>query len=409
MKGLVLSFLSILLVCSLGNAKINVVGNIAVSTIEPNLNYVADVPQLTHLNLNYLEVDGKYHLVQPFTQQKSFIDNLNLIQKLQEENHNIKVYLTVGSDVSSFFSLLAANPNHRTAFINSVKNILLLTKVNGINLNWQEIDTKKDRINAVLLLKELHDNLAELGAEQHRQYSISYSVNLDSIQKYPKDWSKILYYADYINLFITNNQLLHQNSIAVDSLLSLDASTNNSIQKVFKILQDNNIINSKVVLFFKLEGVKYANVPSEILQFYANPANILLSYDLAGHDVQRSLISYVKIKDSYLYNNDYTLLPNFNKISLLESSTQHVIIAYIGARFLSHLVPILNDAGIYGIGIDNLDATEEVQIINELSSLQAGLIGDSSAPDNPEKTAYESNLEKALHSFQNKSANSNVK
>ncbi|UQY80816.1 glycoside hydrolase family 18 [Candidatus Hepatincola sp. Av] len=408
MKGLALSFLSFLLLYSLANAKINIVGNIGLSTIDPSIHKVAEVSQLTHLNLNYLEVDSKYHLVQPFVQQKSLVENLNHIQHLQEKNHNIKVYLTVGSDISSFFPLLVDNPNHRVAFINSIKNILLLTKVNGININWQEIDNQKDRINAVLLLKELHDALEDLGEQQHKEYEISYSVNLDSIKKYPKDWSKILYYANYINLFITNNQFLHQNTIAVNSLLSLDSSTDNSMQQVFKLLQNNNIVNSKLVLFFKLEGIKYENVPNEILQFYSNPANILLPYDLAGYDVQRSLIPYTKIKDNYLYNDDYILLSNFNKVSLLESSTQHIIIAYLGERFLSHFVPILNDAGVYGIGINDLEATEEVHLITELSSLQEGLIGGSIAQEVQEKPAYESSLEKALHNFQNKNANSKV-
>lgn len=381
MKRLALSCLSLLLICSLGNAKVNVVGNIALSTIDPSLNHIAGASQLTHLNLNYLEVDSRYHLIQPLTQQASFIDNLSFIQDLQAKNHKLKVYITVGSDVSSFFPLLVDNPNHRTAFIKSVRNILLLTKVDGVNLNWQEINNKKDRINAVLLLKELHDDLERLGQDQHKKYDISYSVTLHSVKKDPKDWSKILYYADYINLFVSNNQLLHENTIAVNSLPSIDSSTDNSLQKVFQLFQDNNIVNSKLVLFLPLEGIRYENVPNEILQFYANPANILLPYDLAGHDIQKSLISYAQIKENYLYNNDFTLLPNFNKVSLLESETQHILIAYIGARFLSHFIPMLDDTGAYGVGIDNLDTTEGNQMVTELSSLQAGLIGAGNPKD----------------------------
>jgi len=126
---------------------------------------------------------------------------ISKVVALKSINPNLKVCLMIGGwgGHADGFSMMARDPKKRTAFCQSVKDLLEKNKMDGVDIDWeyptQSADNEtgcdpNDTYNFNLVLKELRETL---GQDKIISFASSSSA------KYV-DWPNAMKYLDYVNV-----------------------------------------------------------------------------------------------------------------------------------------------------------------------------------------------------------------
>ena len=157
-----------------------------------------DVSLLTHINYAH----GRFH--NPSTGDGGIDvtspEKLKKIVALKSQNPNLKVMLMIGGwgEKADGFSMMARSATKRTAFCQSVKQIIETYKLDGVDIDW-EYPTypaegngadPSDTQNFNLVLKELRQTIGS-------SKIISYASSANA--KYV-DWKTAIQYIDYVNV-----------------------------------------------------------------------------------------------------------------------------------------------------------------------------------------------------------------
>ncbi len=160
---------------------------------------------LTHINYAFANIkDGKM-----VTGYENDDRNLEILDRLRQKNRGLKIIISVGGWLwSGGFSDMALTRESRQTFIKSALDFLSKYNLDGIDIDWEypglpgngNPHRPEDKQNFTLLLRELREQLDQLGQKNNKTYilTIAAGANADYLQHIETD--KLLQYLDYINL-----------------------------------------------------------------------------------------------------------------------------------------------------------------------------------------------------------------
>lgn len=263
-----------------------------------------DVSKLTHINyaFAYIGQDNKIKLGYPDIDPANF----SKLNKLKEQNKNLKILVSVGGwSWSGQFSNTAASAVARTEFAKSCVDLLTKYNLDGIDLDWEypvggglATNSKRaeDKQNFTLLLKEIRLKLDEQELKDKKEYlltiaggaSYSYLKNIEP--------AKIKDYVDFVNIMTYDmhgpwdgysdyNSPLYNNTLSSPQYkISIDTSVNAWVESGFP--KDKLVVG--MPFYGYLYKVKTTNNNGLYQKFSEGKA-----------------VSYSSIKSNYLNNKKY--------------------------------------------------------------------------------------------------------
>uniref|UniRef100_A0A8R1HFL0 Chitinase n=1 Tax=Caenorhabditis japonica TaxID=281687 RepID=A0A8R1HFL0_CAEJA len=130
---------------------------------------------------------------------------LDMRTKARNVNSGVYILFAIGGwDNSQYFASVAADPEKRKTFINSIVDFIVQYGIDGVDLDWEYPDMKGgDRNNHVALIRELRERFDRLQIEKQRK--TRYLITLASAAgdwniREGYDLAAILKHADFINV-----------------------------------------------------------------------------------------------------------------------------------------------------------------------------------------------------------------
>ncbi len=214
MKSKIILFISILLLFSCQKKerkKYNVIAYVAgyrdfdFSTI--------DAKRITHINYAFANViDGKVQFDTTNIDNTSLkTTDLDILQKLKEQNPDLKLLVSVGGWTwSGNFSDAALTDESRKKFAESCVSFIKKYHLDGIDIDWEypnqegagNIYRPEDKMNFTLLLKEVRNALNELEkSENHKKHYLQ-TIATGSNKRYidNTELGEAQKYLDFINI-----------------------------------------------------------------------------------------------------------------------------------------------------------------------------------------------------------------
>lgn len=197
--------------------------------------------KLTHINYAFVNVKDNRAFLQ---REATDTVNLNNLNKLKEQNPDLKILISIGGwSWSENFSDAALSDTARKSFATSAVAIIEKYKIDGIDIDWEypgisgeegNVYRNEDKQNFTLMLKELRlqlDNVQKR-TKQKKLLTIAAGGFTDFINHTEMD--KVQQYLDYVNLMtydFYNGRIAghHTNLYASKTVLS-----NGSADKAFK-------------------------------------------------------------------------------------------------------------------------------------------------------------------------------
>jgi hypothetical protein len=150
-------------------------------------------------NMDYSKVtDINYFGIYPKFDGSLITNNINIgqLETIRDDAHasGVNVLVTIGGGgMSSDFPAMTANETARTNFVNNVKNFLIDNNLDGVDINWEPIDTDAKKNNMALLLGDLASALQPQGK------LVTAAVNSERIELLPStidslNWANIMTY-----------------------------------------------------------------------------------------------------------------------------------------------------------------------------------------------------------------------
>jgi chitinase len=159
------------------------------------------VEKLTHIIYSFLRLNGNRLFINP---DRNDDLNLKTLVDLKQKHPNLKVIVAFGGwagceTCSDIFS----SEKNRVAFAKSVKKILEVYDLDGIDLDWEypaiqgEIGhgfKPEDKQNFTALIQELRNQLGE-------KYEISFAAGIsDEFREQSVEWEKVMPIINHVNL-----------------------------------------------------------------------------------------------------------------------------------------------------------------------------------------------------------------
>lgn len=147
----------------------------------------------THLNIGLADVQNNELYLDP-----KLIETLQQVNDLKKKNKNLKILLWVGGEYSPGFAKMVANHANRKMFIQSIKSMLELYRLDGIDLDWEfPSGFNRERQHFSQLLHEIRREYQR----EHRTYLLSVAVAApENLVYFGYDIEEINQYADYVNI-----------------------------------------------------------------------------------------------------------------------------------------------------------------------------------------------------------------
>lgn len=167
-----------------------------------------EVSGLTHINYAFANIGEDLKLTLGYPDID--IKNIQQLKKLREENPQLKLIISVGGwSWSGRFSDVALTESSRNNFADSAVDFILEHGFDGIDIDWEypvsggmasNVKRPQDKRNFTLLMKCLREKLEAQGAEDGKDYILSFAggAGEDYLEKIELD--KLQQYVDYINL-----------------------------------------------------------------------------------------------------------------------------------------------------------------------------------------------------------------
>jgi len=148
-----------------------------------------------------------YFSISPYA--NGYLDTTNVnTSNLQEfvtntRTHGIVPMICVGGwGRSTYFSAMTANPTARANFITNLKNYCLDYNLEGVDLDWEPVESETDRNNYSSLIQELYTEFQPLGLNVTVSvYAFGEEITPETID-----------YVDWLNIMAYNNTPPHHST-----------------------------------------------------------------------------------------------------------------------------------------------------------------------------------------------------
>lgn len=167
-----------------------------------------DASKLTHINYAFANIGSDLKIALGYPD----VDPTNIakLNALKQVNPNLKTLISVGGwDWSGRFSDAALTDASRTTFADSCVAFIVKYGFNGIDVDWEypvsggqstNIGRPEDKTNFTLLMQKLREKLDAQGAIDGKNYILSFTGAAGSWYLNNIEPSKLMQYADYINV-----------------------------------------------------------------------------------------------------------------------------------------------------------------------------------------------------------------
>lgn len=237
--------------------------------------YVKDIPweKVTHVNYAFLKPleNGTVTWADNWADPS----NLEAFKEFKKKYPAVKILVSVGGwTLSKYFSDVAADPEKRGEFAESVLRIIRKYELDGVDIDWEYPGgggmegnhvRADDGKNFVLLLKELRKQLDAAGREDHKHYLLTAAVSPSPEIAGRVDWEKAMKYLDFINVMTYDfagtwiNVTNHNAPLYHNPKSPLPGSVNESITWYLKHVNDP----TKITLGVPFYARSFSNVPPE--------------------------------------------------------------------------------------------------------------------------------------------------
>lgn len=268
----------------------------------------SEVPaqELTHLI--YSQAKPTAHGDCEMAHPNADIPNLLALKALRTRNPQLLALLSVGGwSGSRYFSDVAATPSARRRFSVSCLKIVAKYGLDGLDIDWEypvtggkPTDHKRrgDRVNFVLLLRQLRSDLDAFAPKRHRLLTVASTGYRDHLKDLSLnemadvlDWFNLMGY-DFNEM---QPQLTSHHSglfaWPANPKLNSDAGKYANSDAAVRWYLDHGVPPEKIVLGLPFYGQVWANVPDE---------NNGLFEPYAGRPGEDGTLSYREIEQGYL-------------------------------------------------------------------------------------------------------------
>lgn len=260
---------------------------------------VADIDgsKITHINYAFADIsdDLKIKLGDPYADVERafpgdspsdpYKGNLNQLRKLKQRYPHLKTVLSVGGWTwSQKFSDMTLSEARRTAFAESVVDLLVKYGFDGVDFDWEypvaggmpgNVRRPIDGTNLALLLQRMRQRLDERGAAEGKRYELSIAGGPSDLYVKNTPLAEIAGYLDYVQIMTYDFGGPWERSTGFNAPLYGPAGAQGpSVTKAVEEYLSKGVPASKLVLGVPFYGYEFRmtkNASNGLFQPYTGP------------------------------------------------------------------------------------------------------------------------------------------
>ncbi|MDR2008692.1 MAG: glycoside hydrolase family 18 protein [Alphaproteobacteria bacterium] len=308
-----------------------------------------DAAKLTILKYSFLEINNNEVILGKGSSKYSFLENLQKVQAIKQENPNLQLIVSVGGWGVDGFSQAASTQKSREIFARSVANFLSEYNFDGVDIDWEFPLTgaggviaysPNDRENFVLLIEEIRNQLSILGFQTNKYYTISVAVGIGVSSLKGVDFKAMEQYVDYFGVMSYN--LVGTFSNKTGSHVALYKGESSwSIDDGLNLILSSGINPNKLILGIAFYGRPLGEVEGN--------TKTGLYQDFKGNAGKNSA-SYGYIKENYLKNADFKVFfDKKTKATYAYNKNERIFVSYHDPKSIRELMKYMKNKKMGGV------------------------------------------------------------